>query len=112
MAYVFAQDAYMQMMSHIMCSTYIGCVEVASSHFLVYCTCVGGEKGCGMPYPPMFVWLGMSRILLASGEGASGASSCVNLPNENQQTISYNIHCTVYKFVYGDVLIEVLFVLL
>ena len=31
-----------------------------------------------MPYSPMFVWLGMSRILLASGKGASGASSCVN----------------------------------
>lgn len=75
--FVFARDAYndeLCVIIHVVPTWMV----VTSYHFLVYHTCVGGEKSSGMPYPPMFVWLGMLRILLASGEGASGASSCVN----------------------------------
>lgn len=62
-----------------------------------------------MPYPPMFVWLGMLRILPASGEGASGASSCVNVPNETQQTTLYGIQV---KCAHMFVPIDILFILL
>ena len=75
--FVLARDAYNDKPCVIICVVPTW-VVVTSCHFLVYHTCVGGEKSDGMPYPPMFVWLRMLRILLASDEGASGASSCVN----------------------------------